>query len=787
MSQTQTTISDQMGKNGFVWFHGVVEDIKDPLKLGRVRVRCFEFHNGDKQKLPTNHLPWATPLLPVTSPSVSGKGISPTGLLQGSWVIGFFRDGLNCQDPIILGSFAGIPQLKEGTTSQYSDPTLGFNDPDGIWPTGPTSVTTGGYGGEQDTNRLARGENLQETILRKKLESTRIGIQTSLHPWLVWDELPTSYAAEYPKNHVLETESGHVVELDDTPNKERISLYHKAGTWFEIHPDGSRVQKIKGDDYEISMSDKKVLIQGNCYMNMDGPITTLKTGRDFYIEIGGDLHLFTRGNVVMETGGNFEHRVHGSYTVASDGPMMFVAPRIDFNPEGVNPSMATNPAFAGGKNIPPLFKNSAIFPSNTFTDDKVDKYLSTDQFKKLFKPSSLPDFGSNAPKSAQIRSNQDDWLTPAPRSENGYTGILGPMSDEDAQKFEVELRWKSYYDRQGNSIPWDSIPSVPNSINIDEYANDKYWEKFGKERVSPYSAMPDGTTIRDAGEQFPNKSAPSNEQLRQNNQSLLEQKRTNDIKQNVNSKIDQRIVEQTEANIQQTSESIPLRGNDGSVIGYVTPSSTISSESVNAISPGAVGGQAGLFDEVGGFLGNVEEGIVGTVNAAQSVLPEGINLGTLAGIGSGALLGGALGPVGGVVGGAFAGALAFINPAAANLAVNVGANVSTATVPSPSSYLNVSPEGITNLSAIPLAPISPGMAGQSIVDTNLVNIGAPGIPTESLYAVPGGTATIIAGYPGRSQANSATRGIPAIPIVTFESQFPSMKQKETTEVDGGVF
>jgi len=30
-----------LGRNGFTWFVGVVEDRYDPVTLGRVRVRCF--------------------------------------------------------------------------------------------------------------------------------------------------------------------------------------------------------------------------------------------------------------------------------------------------------------------------------------------------------------------------------------------------------------------------------------------------------------------------------------------------------------------------------------------------------------------------------------------------------------------------------------------------------------------------------------------------------------------------------------------------------------------------
>ena len=52
-------MSGFMGKDGFVWFVGVVEDRQDPQKLGRVRVRCLGHHTEDNVKLPTADLPWA--------------------------------------------------------------------------------------------------------------------------------------------------------------------------------------------------------------------------------------------------------------------------------------------------------------------------------------------------------------------------------------------------------------------------------------------------------------------------------------------------------------------------------------------------------------------------------------------------------------------------------------------------------------------------------------------------------------------------------------------------------
>ena len=47
------------GRNGFIWYTGVVEDRQDPQYLGRVRVRCIGIHTDDKIELPTADLPWA--------------------------------------------------------------------------------------------------------------------------------------------------------------------------------------------------------------------------------------------------------------------------------------------------------------------------------------------------------------------------------------------------------------------------------------------------------------------------------------------------------------------------------------------------------------------------------------------------------------------------------------------------------------------------------------------------------------------------------------------------------
>ena len=101
---------DFMGTEGFVWFYGVVEDRKDPLFLGRVKVRCIGFHTDDKLLIPTEDLPWADVIQSITSAAISGIGSTPTGLVEGTHVFGFFRDGREGQEPVILGTSGGIPE-----------------------------------------------------------------------------------------------------------------------------------------------------------------------------------------------------------------------------------------------------------------------------------------------------------------------------------------------------------------------------------------------------------------------------------------------------------------------------------------------------------------------------------------------------------------------------------------------------------------------------------------------------------------------------------------------------
>ncbi len=109
--------TDYLGRDGYTWWIGEVENIKDPSKLGRVQVRILGWYTGHKAKqaytkeMPTKVLPWAQVLLPTDKAQTGSTG-STSELQPGAWVMGFFLDGDEAQLPIVMGAFRGF-QTKE--------------------------------------------------------------------------------------------------------------------------------------------------------------------------------------------------------------------------------------------------------------------------------------------------------------------------------------------------------------------------------------------------------------------------------------------------------------------------------------------------------------------------------------------------------------------------------------------------------------------------------------------------------------------------------------------------
>ena len=198
-----------MGEEGFRWFFGKVEDRDDPKKIGRVRLRIYNVHpfktsgEPDIVSVPTSHLPWAMPVNSIASAGIidsskDGVGISPTGMMVGTTVFGFFADGNECQMPIVLGTIAGLV-------------------------------------GKDEDNELPKSATGINSAANLKASKRISG--ASPFP----GEPVSPYNAKYPYNKVFRTEKGHLIEVDDSPNNERIHIMHRTGSYVEIDQAGDVV------------------------------------------------------------------------------------------------------------------------------------------------------------------------------------------------------------------------------------------------------------------------------------------------------------------------------------------------------------------------------------------------------------------------------------------------------------------------------------------------------------------------------------------------------------------
>ena len=324
-----------IGNTQFVWCVGVVEDRFDPEHAGRLRVRCLGHHNPDKNAIATSDLPWSSVI--YSDGGISGLGSSPGLFVEGTWVWGYFRDGLEKQEPVVLGSMPGVP-------SEFAYVDSGFYDPNGVY---PLNIN------EPDVNRLAVNNPDKEHFsltTRKEFRTTNVATaeftldttaadlsQMGISLETTWSQPEIPYNALYPYNHVFESESGHIREYDDTANNTRIHERHVSGTSYEIDHLGNKTDLVVGDHYSITSGNSQALTSGSKDLSIDGHYKlyinnsgSLFNNYDIQIGAGANINIqVDSGNVNITTGGDgkmnlnsggdFNLKVGGNYTMTVAG------------------------------------------------------------------------------------------------------------------------------------------------------------------------------------------------------------------------------------------------------------------------------------------------------------------------------------------------------------------------------------------------------------------------------------------------------------------------------------
>lgn len=226
----------------------------------------------------------------------------------------FLKDG-------VPGATGAVKKLEVEDVQRQNESVLyGFKDPTGKYPL---------YFNEPDTNRLARHEQIEQTIVVKK-EAARVKGVVSAGGFS-WTQSAVPYNALYPFNHVRQSESGHVLEFDDTPGSERVHLYHRSGTFFEVDANGTEVKRIVGDGYEILERDGFLYIKGDRSVTIDG-VSRVKVNNALNLDVVGATTINVFNDVNLNVAGDMNTSVAGEYRlkasslkIETDGSMDFKA------------------------------------------------------------------------------------------------------------------------------------------------------------------------------------------------------------------------------------------------------------------------------------------------------------------------------------------------------------------------------------------------------------------------------------------------------------------------------
>lgn len=226
-------------------YRAVVQDNNDPKKLGRLKLYVPELFGT---ALTTD---WANPM--VGTLSATRLPDAP----RGSWDMGTFW----------------IPDIDMGVWCQFEAGDISRPVWSGVWWAEPDGVS--------EAPKLAKGEE-DETV-----QSLTYPLVTGT---TVFDEVSQDpFDAVYPFNRVIKTKAGHVIEVDDTENAERVKVTHKSGTFIEISPDGGIRMKVEGDI--------KQEVMGNLYQKVHG---------DWGIEVSGDI-VRESGSHIQDTAPRIDH------------------------------------------------------------------------------------------------------------------------------------------------------------------------------------------------------------------------------------------------------------------------------------------------------------------------------------------------------------------------------------------------------------------------------------------------------------------------------------------------
>jgi hypothetical protein len=195
----------------------------------------------------------------------------------------------------------------------------GFQDP-------TNSLPTPEYRGEPSTNMSARGFNTlsnQRRILTR--DNGRMGGFPAAGDIGTFGEPELKAAPQYPYNMVRASRAGHLLEMDDTPDAERVNLEHSSGTGIEMFSDGAKSDRTQGNSYEMVEGDKYNGIGGKYFLTSVNDMHVRSTA-DMTTQADGAMHILIGNDGDMVVSGDYLISVGNDFKIKAKGKIIFECP-----------------------------------------------------------------------------------------------------------------------------------------------------------------------------------------------------------------------------------------------------------------------------------------------------------------------------------------------------------------------------------------------------------------------------------------------------------------------------
>jgi len=133
----------------------------------RYKVRIIGLHDKEEETIPSDQLPWAQVMYPVTGGGGQTNAGATANLRQGNFVFGFFLDGQDQQVPVIMGVLGNNAQTALKTK-------IGVND--------SNFAATSGYAQGKESKGSAQEKVPDEGLVTTKPKGQQSSKQTSTPP-----------------------------------------------------------------------------------------------------------------------------------------------------------------------------------------------------------------------------------------------------------------------------------------------------------------------------------------------------------------------------------------------------------------------------------------------------------------------------------------------------------------------------------------------------------------------------------------------------------------------------